>query len=680
MNNRPWLVPFTVLSLASLYLVFTMLPAREPADGMQLHRAGKLMVSEGGRFKPLDSFARTQMLLMSKQQDYKDVEGKRQPAIRWLFDTLAFGLSRYYDLFQFVTISNPELVQFLELKPNPKGIYSLEEVAGKPQFQTEMKRLLQQHQHEEKLSGTDRDMFRLLMEVAHNLERMRYSQAISQELQKRQALQNSIFRIENDQVLALLGLPRREGLRYSWAEVMSAKGRDQFNRQLQLARQRPEKNWSLLEGKTVELNRQLAPYSEVANLEGVLLVPPPAGSLESPWLSFRDALARGLHAGQAEEATQELEKLIRAYGLGEVEKFNESLARYEAMQENRFAAELGVVRFEAWFNKFAPFFQSWLMSGLVIVLIFISWLSWREVLTKAALWTLMLTFAVVTFAMFARMYIQNRPPVTNLYSSAVFIAWGAIAICLVLEGWFGGGIGILVGAVLSFLSTFIAHHLAAGGDTLEMMQAVLDTNFWLATHVVCVTLGYVATFVAGFVGIVYTVRGLFTTSLDAEEGKTLTRMTYGLVCFAMLLSFVGTVLGGVWADQSWGRFWGWDPKENGALLIVVMNALILHARWGGMIKDRGIAILAMCGNMITLWSWFGTNQLGIGLHAYGVNKTLVQICCWSWFVQGTLILAAVLIPQHRWLSFRAKPQRDRERTADRPRRETKGRPAPALGR
>src|SRR5262249_17128679 len=147
----------------------------------------------------------------------------------------------------------------------------------------------------------------------------------------------------------------------------------------------------------------------------------------------------------------------------------------------------------------------------------------------------------------ARMYIQGRwfVFVTNLYSSAVFIGFGALLLCLYLEYVFKLGVGNLIGSVLGFLTTLIAHHLAASGDTLEMMQAVLDTNFWLATHVTCVTLGYVATFVAGFVAIVYTVRGLFTTSLDQATSRTLTQMTYGLICFATLLSFTGTVLGGI---------------------------------------------------------------------------------------------------------------------------------------
>ena len=194
---------------------------------------------------------------------------------------------------------------------------------------------------------------------------------------------------------------------------------------------------------------------------------------------------------------------------------------------------------------------------------------------------------------------------------------------LVLERIYRVGIGSIVAALAGFVTLMIAHNLALGGDTMEMLRAVLDTNFWLATHVVVVTLGYASTFAAGLLAIIYIFVGVFTpllrvplgqraalasaagrdasprrplpgqagrlgeASLPAKGdsitiGKALSKMVYGIVCFATLFSFVGTVLGGIWADQSWGRFWGWDPKENGALLIVLWNAIILHARWGGL--------------------------------------------------------------------------------------------------
>ncbi len=115
---------------------------------------------------------------------------------------------------------------------------------------------------------------------------------------------------------------------------------------------------------------------------------------------------------------------------------------------------------------------------------------------------------------------------------------------------------------------------------------------------------------------------------DLNLGKALAKMVYAIVCFATLFSFTGTVLGGIWADQSWGRFWGWDPKENGALLIVIWNALILHARWGGLVKERGLMNLAVFGNIVTSFSWFGVNMLGIGLHSY---LGLLPLSVWKSF-------------------------------------------------
>jgi hypothetical protein len=124
------------------------------------------------------------------------------------------------------------------------------------------------------------------------------------------------------------------------------------------------------------------------------------------------------------------------------------------------------------------------------------------------------------------------------------------------------------------------------------------------------------------------------------------------LCGGIFFSFVGTVLGGLWADYSWGRFWGWDPKENGALLIVIWMALILHARWGGMIKQRGLAVLSVLGIIILAWSWFGTNFLGVGLHAYGGAKgTQMMIMVMIDF--GILAIAGLgMLPLHMWQSFR----------------------------
>jgi ABC-type transport system involved in cytochrome c biogenesis permease subunit len=283
-----------------------------------------------------------------------------------------------------------------------------------------------------------------------------------------------------------------------------------------------------------------------------------------------------------------------------------------------------------------------------------SWLKWPDALGRSAFWLVAVAWVLATAGIGVRMWLEGRPPVTNLYSSALFVGWGSVALCLVLEAIYKNAIGSVAAGMIGFATLLIAHHLSLAGDTLEMMRAVLDSNFWLATHVVVVATGYAATFLAGFLAIIYIVRGVFTSSLDRTTADALARMVYGIVCFATLFSFVGTVLGGIWADQSWGRFWGWDPKENGALIIVVWNAIILHARWGGMVRARGLMALAVFGNIVTSWSWFGTNMLGIGLHSYGFTNAAFWAL--SIFVASQLALIAVAnIPLARWRSFQKRP-------------------------
>jgi ABC-type transport system involved in cytochrome c biogenesis permease subunit len=182
---------------------------------------------------------------------------------------------------------------------------------------------------------------------------------------------------------------------------------------------------------------------------------------------------------------------------------------------------------------------------------------------------------------------------------------------------------------------------------MPVLQAVLDTQFWLTTHVQCITAGYLATFVAGGLAIGAIVHRMVhrnELSGDRQNGRAvelqriLHRITYGTICFATFFSLIGTVLGGLWADDSWGRFWGWDPKENGALMIVLWNAIVLHARWDKLVRERGFALLAIGGNIVTAWSWFGTNQLGIGLHSYGFTSGVLMIL--TYFVLSQLVIIA----------------------------------------
>jgi len=110
---------------------------------------------------------------------------------------------------------------------------------------------------------------------------------------------------------------------------------------------------------------------------------------------------------------------------------------------------------------------------------------------------------------------------------------------------------------------------------------------------------------------------------EPEFYRSIARMTYGTLCFALLFSLVGTITGGIWANESWGRFWGWDPKENGALMIVLWLLIALHARLGGFIRDLGIASTAIISGIIMAFAWWGVNQLNVGLHSYGFTSGVV---------------------------------------------------------
>jgi ABC-type transport system involved in cytochrome c biogenesis permease subunit len=272
-----------------------------------------------------------------------------------------------------------------------------------------------------------------------------------------------------------------------------------------------------------------------------------------------------------------------AYRANEVGRFNSEVEKYLASFVVDPPADINMrrVRFEAFFNHFEPFYHSAVLYVFVFLLTAMSWLGWSRPLNRTAFWLTALTFVVHSLAIISRIYISGRPPVTNLYSSAVFIGWGAVLLGMVLECVYRMGIGNVISSVSGFATLLIAHFLAATGDTMSVLQAVLDTQFWLATHVVCITLGYATTYVAGLLGLLYILRGVLTPTLQPATGKDLSRMIYGTLCFATFFSFVGTVLGGLWADDSWAAWV--DPKENGADYRA-RNVLVLHARWGRLIQ------------------------------------------------------------------------------------------------
>jgi ABC-type transport system involved in cytochrome c biogenesis permease subunit len=399
----------------------------------------------------------------------------------------------------------------------------------------------------------------------------------------------------------------------------------------------------------LDFARRTMMLSENSNL---LVVPPTVDDPE--WRSSGAALMLSFRRNTIPPTVLAYAGLGKSWREQKPEEFNKVIELFHADLARRIAPELKKSDAEARFNAAEPFYTSMSLYVVAFFLGLFSWLRWADTLGRSAFWLILVAWLLSTAGIGMRMWLEGRPPVTNLYSSALFIGWGAVAFCLVLERLYKNGVGNVAAGVIGFGTLLIAHHLSLiNGDTLEMMQAVLDSNFWLATHVVVITAGYSATFLAGFLALIYIFRGLLTRSLDPATADSLQRMVYGIVCFATLFSLVGTILGGIWADQSWGRFWGWDPKENGALMIVIWNAVILHARWGGLVKARGLMLLAVGGNIVTSWSWFGTNMLGVGLHSYGFMDKAFWALLLFVVANLAIIALALAVPTAKWRSFKA---------------------------
>lgn len=251
---------------------------------------------------------------------------------------------------------------------------------------------------------------------------------------------------------------------------------------------------------------------------------------------------------------------------------------------------------------------------------------------------------LVVIGVTLRCFVMQRPPVGTLYETILFVTGTAVIVALIVEWIVRWKIALSVALVLGMIGMFLAglFDISQAQDTMDPLGAVLRSNFWLSTHVTTVTFGYSAVLLAGALAHVYIFSRL-SNNKDQMFLKIVTRMTYGVVCFALLLSLIGTVLGGIWANDSWGRFWGWDPKENGALMIVLWNLVILHARMGGIIKDLGLAMFAVLGNIIVGFSWWWVNIMQVGLHSYGFISGIKKSVLIFWGIEVAVLLIGIIV-------------------------------------
>ena len=386
---------------------------------------------------------------------------------------------------------------------------------------------------------------------------------------------------------------------------------------------------------------------------GLNILPP--ADLKNPiWLSAGNAIFNSISdpKSDAQLAIADIKALeTTARSVGESEAtFRAQLVsfhdRLAARAKDR--GEYQHIQLEADFYR-----MNWFLNALIFFII--------GTVSALAMWTLgrgtsgrilaWITFAATaigvvlcTIAIVQRCIIMQRPPVGNLYDTIIFIAATVVLIALLIEAMtrrrFALGIAPITGTLLLILAR--RFELGDAKDNMDPLIAVLDSNYWLTIHVLTITLGYAAGLLSAFLSFIYLLmRGLSLDNGDREIRRSFTRAVYGTICLTLFLSLVGTVLGGIWANDSWGRFWGWDPKENGALLIVLWTLAILHGRLGGYIREWGLHFAAVFTGAVVTFSWWHVNFLNTGLHTYGFTAGKATIWAFYAVILGILIFGVI---------------------------------------
>ena len=373
------------------------------------------------------------------------------------------------------------------------------------------------------------------------------------------------------------------------------------------------------------------------------VVPAPA---PAAWgnLSLGEHHGEKLQEGKPGQAVRDAYvKIFTGYISGSQEQFAAGVAAAKAAVANEMGGEWTPslekkLSAELLYNRMHPFQLAWIFYLLAALLWTVSiWLSAAGVtavqstgsglskkFTLAALPVTAIGMALHVFGMGMRCYIAGRPPVTNMYESIVWVSFGVMLFATVL--WFIQKNSILfaVATALSTIGLIVSDAAPAMIDpAINPLVPVLRSNYWLLIHVLTITLSYAAfalTLGLGNVALWFFFRGQEHVQEGAKKIATLNQLSYRAMQFGVVLVAAGTILGGIWADYSWGRFWGWDPKEVWALIVLLGYIAVLHARYAGWMRPFGFAAWTVVAFTLVMMAWYGVNfVLGVGLHSYGFS-------------------------------------------------------------
>jgi ABC-type transport system involved in cytochrome c biogenesis permease subunit len=555
-------------------------------------------IQEGGRIKPLDTYARNQTLAFygKRKINHEDLS-----AIDWILDLVIFpekGLEQ-----KIFNIRNPDIVNALGLEwTNNFHKYSYSEIFPGVQDQLPLIRNIFEKKN------ADRDLFEnQLIEIYQNVMKYR-------EIASSLSCLLPMFTVYDPGTAKKLHL--QPGQFTSYAHIMSHRGSLLDVSQNILTK--PEESWTDSEREVALLLYSLQQTSTDDFAKALKIIPPEKDDSTGLWISPWELLD-----GRVIEPHQDkILKSMEAYLVARYEK--NSVAMSSALESYKTGIlsspaeriNFNILEKEIWVNKANLFTVSLVFYLLGFILLGVSWMVQPTLLRNIAYGTMVSGFILHTYGIYLRMVIMSRPPISTLYETVIFVGFVIVLFSVVIEYLRKDGLGIFIGSISGSLLHYVGFGYAADGDTMEMLVAVLNSNFWLATHVTTIILGYGSSLMAGLIGHLYLIEKIRVPKQSAHL-KSIYDNMFGVTLIALFFTLFGTILGGIWADQSWGRFWGWDPKENGALLIVLWQLMMVHMRLSGLAKPDSFALGMVLNNIVVIMAWFGVNLLSIGLHSYG---------------------------------------------------------------
>jgi cytochrome c-type biogenesis protein CcsB len=426
--------------------------------------------------------------------------------------------------------------------------------------------------------------------------------------------------ISSGQLIEQLGLDKTQR-RFSFAQLIGSAELQRIANEAR-ALKRAEKPLDRIQQEALAVSDRLALLGNVMNGRALLIVPSPKNEADAWGVPAPEAVAAYYDETQFAPALTELTKMMRAYAQADAFNFG-SAARQ--LRDNLRALSPSIypqerqLRLEYFYNHFAGFYRAIWCYGIALVILLVAHLRKRG----RALQNLGVAIALVGLAFQAagitmRCMIAGRPPVTNMYESIIWVSFAVLLFGMIFFARYRTPVYLLAALPVTLVALLLVHQMPiAMPSSIDPLVPVLRDNFWLTVHVLTITLSYAAFALAmgfGHILLWRYARNPAAASADAPMHFWL----YRVLQLGVLLLAAGTILGGVWANYSWGRFWGWDPKETWALIALLCYILTLHGRLAGWWSEFGLVVASVVCFLAILMAWYGVNfVLGKGLHSYG---------------------------------------------------------------